>query len=479
MHEFHPGRGDRTGVGRALWALIVSSAVMLCGCAVTLDNAPRNRPLSPASAPPNTEEQISDVGVALSFSGGGARAAAFALGALQGLDALPGPDGGSLLSHVGFVTSVSGGSLTAAWIGLNGTDSLDTFRSAVLLKNSEERLRASLLNPMNLLRLAAGGVNDRSTYLQWLDDDVFHGATFAQMSKNGRPTVWINATNLQYRVAFTFHEYAFEGLCSDLASYPVAEAVAASMAVPLVFAPVVLEKFPDHCRLDMPPVLADPSLAQGGTSMSAAANIAAAKDLRDLRGGRFVKLVDGGLTDNFGLSSILQARFFMATPYAPFSEQQALNIRRLLFVVVDGGRQPAVAWTHAVNGPDGIEMAMASVDVAIDTNVRMSFDTFLPMAQQWRESLVRWRCEQPQSVQQQRREAKPGWRCDDVEFSITRISFGDLGPERAALLNDVSTRLMLPPDQVDLVTSAGRDAMLGNTAVRRFSTAAAQPQPQP
>jgi NTE family protein len=480
MHQLHPHRPGQPGVRarRAVTALVASASLMLGACAITLDNAPRNRPLSPSAPPLAADQPSTDVGVALSFSGGGARAAAFALGALRGLEALPGPDGHSLLSRVGFVTSVSGGSLTAAWIGLHGTDSLDRFHSTVLMKNSEERLRASLLNPMNLMRLAAGGVNDRGNYLHWLDNDVFQGATFSRMSRDGRPAVWINATNLQHRVAFTFHEQAFEALCSDLASYPVAEAVAASMAVPLIFAPVVLEKFPTHCRVDMTPVLEAAAASSGGPSMSASANLAAARDLRDLRTGRYIKLVDGGLTDNFGLSSILQARFFMGTPYAPFSETQALNIRRMLFVVVDGGRQPAVEWNHVVNGPDGIEMAMASVDVAIDTNVRMSFDAFTPMVQQWRNSVVRWRCAQPPDVQQRQREARADWRCDDLEFSITRISFRDLEPQREAMLNDVSTRLMLPPGQVELVTNAGRDAILANPVVRRFSVAAKGERPE-
>ncbi|MDP1008046.1 hypothetical protein, partial [Klebsiella pneumoniae] len=48
------------------------------------------------------------------------------------------------------------------------------------------------------------------------------------------------------------HERAFDAICSDLASYPISEAVAASMAVPLFFAPIVLEKFPDACRQPLP-----------------------------------------------------------------------------------------------------------------------------------------------------------------------------------------------------------------------------------
>ena len=44
----------------------------------------------------------------------------------------------------------------------------------------------------------------------------------------------------------------FSLLCSDLRSYRVADAVAASMAVPMIFTPIVLRTWPDHCREPIP-----------------------------------------------------------------------------------------------------------------------------------------------------------------------------------------------------------------------------------
>jgi NTE family protein len=39
----------------------------------------------------------------------------------------------------------------------------------------------------------------------------------------------------------------FSALCSDLTNYPVSLAVAASAAVPVVFAPVVIQDYPGGC----------------------------------------------------------------------------------------------------------------------------------------------------------------------------------------------------------------------------------------
>ena len=40
-----------------------------------------------------------------------------------------------------------------------------------------------------------------------------------------------------------------------------------------------------------------------------------------------------------------------------------------------------------------------------------------------------------------------------------RVAFEQLGPERAAALDAVETRFKLPPDQVDMLITAGRDAL--------------------
>ncbi|PXW91980.1 NTE family protein [Sphaerotilus hippei] len=460
---------------------LIALAFGLTACGVTIDNGPRNQSLVAGfaaqdmdkigSSLPATNQPLPEVSVAMAFSGGGARAAAFALGALQGLSSLPAPTpfDGTLLDHLGFITSVSGGSMTAAWVGLYGTGSLDEFRHKALLRDSEQGLRASLLNPTNLLRLAAGGLNDRNNFQHWLDNEVFHQATFAEMSRPGHPLVWINATDLQQRMPFTFHQGVFSTLCSDLSTYPVAEAVAASMAVPLVFAPIVLEKHTEHCPVDLGVDSSTKSKALSSTMLGQAI-AGAMRDLRDAHSGRYVKLVDGGLTDNFGLTSVQQFRTLAGTTYAPLSRAEALHLRRLLFVVVDGGRRPSVAWNRVVEGPDGIDMASASIDAAIDTNVRLSYDGFLRMIQQWQRDVVQLRCALPHEEQLLLKTGRPHWRCDDVELSVTRISFDDLAPSRAAMLHEVSTRLTLPASQVDAVTAAGRDAAIGNAAIRAFSS---------
>jgi NTE family protein len=451
---------------RAVLPLCLS--LLLTACAGPPLNTPRNRPAvaEPALRAPPTE--VHETVVALSFSGGGLRAAAFAHGVLEGLRELPSAGGRRLLDDVGFITSVSGGSITAAWMGLHGAEGLAGFRDQVLLRDGEAGLRFSLLNPSNLMRLFAGGLNDRSNLNDWLERDVFKGATFADMFRRQRPAVWINATNAQYRLAFPFHEMAFQTLCSDLASYPVSEAVAASMAVPLFFAPVVLQKFPDACQVPLPAGLARRGERDDQHRLRLAL-LRALKDYRDPQAGRYLKLVDGGVSDNLGLVSILQSRVLLNTAYGPIPEHDAVTLRRLLFIVVDSGQGPSSDWSREVAGPSGVDIATAAVDTAIESTMRMSYAYFVPMLRNWERDLVTYRCSLPEARKAALRAQNPEWRCEDLRFAVTQISFADLPEADEAALNGIPTRLKLPAEQIDRLIAAGRSAAMADAAVRRFS----------
>ena len=83
---------------------------------------------------------------------------------------------------------------------------------------------------------------------------------------------------------------------------------------------------------------------------------------------------------------------------------------------------------------------------------------FADTMDRWKRTLINWRC-QLSPADRARYHAPPGWNCRDVELFMGRVTFEQLGPERAAALNAVETRFKLPPDQVDMLITAGRDAL--------------------
>ena len=105
---------------------------------------------------------------------------------------------------------------------------------------------------MSVVRAYEGGINDAQQFPRWLDDNLFHGATFRKLGPEHRPRVWINASDIYNRTPFVFSNETFSAICSDLGSYPIANAVAASAAMPVIFAPVVLQTFPDRCTAKSP-----------------------------------------------------------------------------------------------------------------------------------------------------------------------------------------------------------------------------------
>ena len=149
---------------RIFTLLLLNCTLALAGC-VSVYNYPGNQPLVsavvPSDAGPTAPPYDDDVMLALSFSGGGTRAAAFSFGVLQELDRTRSGSNSakSLLDHVDFVSGVSGGAITAAYFGLKKRAALDDFRDRFLLRNAEEDLKTSV-SLANLGRALGGGVND-------------------------------------------------------------------------------------------------------------------------------------------------------------------------------------------------------------------------------------------------------------------------------------------------------------------------------
>ena len=96
---------------------------------------------------------------------------------------------------------------------------------------------SGLLDPE--LWFSTGGRTEMA--VNYYEEKVFKGATFADLQNREGPLLVINATDLGRGVRFSFLQDYFDLLCSDLSSFQIARAVAASSAVPVLFHPVVLK----------------------------------------------------------------------------------------------------------------------------------------------------------------------------------------------------------------------------------------------
>lgn len=463
---------------RRLLSLVLLS-VLLAACATRAPVSVHNVPVS-ADTPADMGAPTDILGenvVALSFSGGGLRAAAFAHGVLLALQDTSTPTG-DVLDDLAFVSSVSGGSLAAAHFGLYGRAGLARFRDEVLLRDFEGGMRLSMLNPRNLARLLAGGLNERENFGATLDREIFRGATFGDLYRNRKVDIRIHATDLHQRFAFPFIPRVFAMLCSDLRRFPVADAVAASMAVPLVFAPVTLQAFPDQCVHPPLPALerihADPHAPRLLKAM--AQGLSAYRDPQRVR---YVRLVDGGVTDNLGLSTLLLSRYVLGTPYAPITERDAVRVRRMLFIVVDASRGPVGDVALQLDGPGGVDVALEASDAATDAAARLAADAFARMLEDWRTALIRHRCSlTPQQVRALGGPPPAQWRCDDVSFALEFLGLERVpAPYREQILA-IPTRLTLEPAQIEAAVEGGRRAALALPALQAFARGQRADPPQ-
>ncbi|NJM35317.1 MAG: patatin-like phospholipase family protein [Rhodomicrobium sp.] len=367
---------------------------------------------------------------------------------------------------VDLVSSVSGGSVTGAYFALKGKAILDDFEQKFLTLDVEESLRTSVSVP-NLVRLTSGGVNDSTGLQSWLDENLFRNATYGDVLKRGRPVLWINASDIYNRTPFVFSPTTFSALCSDLRTFPLSEAVSASAAVPLVFAPIVIRNYANRCNTPIPS-WAENALANPNAPSVLRANAEAIKRYREKKEVEYVKLLDGGLTDNLGLTGLLIERLAAAKPYEPMSEAEAVRMRRLLFIVVDAGRPPGGDWAKSVNTDAG-DLIQAVADTAVDANVRNTYDTFAAQLKSWNRELIDWRCKLPLDRARELLGDQRSWNCRDVSFHVVKVTFDQIpDPAIRSQLEKIPTRFKVEKENIDLLLDSAGAILRRNSAFQRF-----------
>lgn len=431
--------------------------LMLLGCAPW--NQPQNQVLQGENA--TLVEPLTagdgELYIGLAFSGGGMRATAFAYGMLEELRAAGVETGtpNGLLDNVRLVSGVSGGSVMAAQFGLNGPRGLPGFREKFLITDAEAYMTTSGFNPLTIAKGVAGGVNGRDTFGRYLDDTLFHGATFGDLRKRSHIKTWINATDMANNTPFLFSPETFDALCSDLSKVRLSEAVAASAAIPLVFTPIVLEAHQGKCTYREPDWL---TAARYNPEATAAmrAHGRALESYTNPSEVKFVKLLDGGITDNFGTTGLAVERARAQQPYAPLTPEEAVKLRRMLFLVADAGVHKDYDWTQKVQGPGGVSLAMSIATSAMAAASRSGYDSMRGEMRLWESELIEWRCALPLSEVRKLRGGTEGWDCKDVKLLVGEASFASLPAALRDKLDAVPTRLKLPADQIDMVIEAGR-----------------------
>ena len=387
-----------------------------------------------------------DTSIMLAFSGGGTRAAALSYGVLKGLRDTPIKSKGKskrMLDKVGNISSVSGGSFTAAYYGLHGERTFDDFEEAFLRRNIAGGLKKTLLNPRNWFDERGHTELAVDLYQQ----QIFKGATFADMLRPDAPLIMINASDLSRGVRFSFVQEYFNLLCSDLRSFPVARAVAASSAVPVVFDPVVIKNH-NECTNELPPWLTD-AITRSQNQSELQLTINGLDSYSDKENRQYAHFVDGGITDNLGLRAIYDVLELGGGARRTAEMLNVKPVKRFVVISVDASTTPQNTIDKTSQHPSLFEAANAMSDVQLQRYNVSTIDVMKKSMKRWANQL---------STPKQR-----------VESYFIRLNFKDIKDDAIrGKLNEIPTSFNLTDEQVDLLIKSGSDLLFSNLEYKRL-----------
>ena len=428
---------DRLGV-------LLLVAVLAAGCATSRPAADEALRQVPPGGQGGAEYRLprlaakagnsDSLAVILSFSGGGTRAAAFAHGVLAELRNTPVIWDGvptTLLDEVDVVAGVSGGSIAAAYFAAFGEEMFRTFESAFLKADFQGDLVASASRPANAYRLSSPWFGRGHLLAERLDETLFRGITYGDLAARGtRPFLLVSATDLTRGTAFEFSQEQFDRLCSRLDAMPLALAVAASSAVPVVMSPITLKNDAGRCA------------APGPKSMSPRLATTATYD--DAKQRPFIHLVDGGLADNLAVRGIVDAIGHAAVMGGNLERSGLRGIRKLVIVSVSAEQ----GFSSTLDRSDKVPTMAEVVDA-------LSSALLTRRSAEVREMLASGAARWPGQL---RAAGRAGSRLLDpsVELHVIEVDLRD-HPEPALRqeLLSIPTALSLPDVDVDKLIAAG------------------------
>lgn len=453
---------------RCIIMLMLMLMLVLCGCATT-------RPWvnTPAFSPPTRSVEVQPATkqgglvLGLTVSGGGARAAAFGLGVMEELRQTEVVLHGrrtNLMSETSLISGVSGGSILAAHYAAFGDATFERFAPDFLESNLQGKLQSQLLNPAALRRLASPWYG-RAHLLADRLDALYQGATFGDIAKRpDAPQLLVSATDLKSGMPFEFSPEQLSMLCTDWRSVPLSFAVAASAAVPILLTPMRLENHAAACA--DPPLLTEQSTRRKDFRVRMLRQ--QARQYRDPARHPNLHLVDGGLSDNLGLRTLLDGMIASGHLADSFADADAGSIDTLALIVINAERDPAAAIEANGEVPGIAAVTDTLLFGAGSREAKVTLGLLADDTRRWREEL-------------QRERQRPGSPFSaDAELHVITVTLreiADRSVRRTAL--QVATRFSLPAAEVALLRRAGREVLVQDPDFQRLRQRLSETAPGP
>jgi len=392
------------------------------------------------------EENSDNMLFYLTFSGGGTRAAALSYGVLEKLKGIEVTIDGKkhrLLDEVDGISSVSGGSFTAGYYGLFGERIFQDFETKFLKKNIQGALAVrALFNPIDWVKLFSGTFGRSDLAAQYYDKHIFEKGTFGDMAARTGPLVVINATDMTHGTRMGFTQDVFDYICSDLSSFPVSRAAAASSAVPLLLSPITLRNYAGTCGYKVPERFKEllKGRAISERQFYLANNIAVYLDSKKKP---YIHLIDGGVSDNLGLRAILDRVILKGSIWQAIKGTPRENVRKVVFIVVNAETETDSKWDRIETIPPFAAMFDSYSSIAIERYNQETLALLKESAKSWTTEIKTQRCKGGVVS------TEPG-SCGDITFYVVEVKFDALQDEaERRYFKRLPTSFKLSDEEVD------------------------------
>lgn len=448
--------------------------LFVSGCAHYPVNDPLGQALAPKPvrfAPGDSQENTDSLFVVLTFSGGGTRAGALSYGVMKALrdtNIVWKGKKKSLLAEVDLISSVSGGSFTSAYYGLFGDKIFTEFEPKFLKRDLQRELLHKYLQPWTALKTLSPFYGRIDMAAEIYHQTIFEKKTFADLqARGGKPFLIINATNLYLGERFEFTPEQFALMGSDISKVQIARAVAASSAFPFLLSPVSFKNYGGDPAIErqewLQNALQDYQLNRRRYQKAKNTLV-----YLDAKNHPYVHLMDGGLSDNIGLRTVIDS---LGDSDHEGSLRQLLNqgrIERLLVIAVNA-RTAAPDNMDTKASPPGLKsVAMKTATVSMDNYSFESVEMIKEIAAA-REQAQR----AIEDCQDLVNEVAPGKvklpkLAKKIKFDIVEVSFDAIKDqkERENFLS-LPTSFTLAAQQVDDVVKKGEELLKGSEEFNR------------
>jgi len=353
--------------------------------------------------------------------------------------------------------------MIAAYYGLHRERLFTDFERDFLRRDINAEVYGVYLLPWNWQWLFDPDYGTNDAMQAIYDRRMYHGATYADLQRRGRPMLLINATDISFGTAFTFSQDQFDVLCSDLSRLPIARAVAASAGVPVLFTPITIANYAERCGGRRPAALEEAARADqaDGDPLSRSRFVRTSiEQYTDGRRARYAHLLDGGVSDNLALRGVINGLIVLGNP-AAMRARFSTRTRRILLISVDGAGQIDDSWAQRRTVTGLAQILNAATGTPMN---QYNFETELLAREElgrFAQRLAEVRCGTARTID--------GHPCDDVRSYFVRLGLGQIAdPGQRRRLQLTPTTLTLPKETIDELIAVGESQVRNSAALATF-----------